>query len=173
MNNLHFGIKLKLLISSIYTCKSLRYQVSKKKINVFDRIQEGHVFATFTSGMEKFEDLLSGVRKGEQQVVQQLLDQGVDINGVKKHMDGSCFGWCALGVAVDKKNESMAKFLVQFGADPNIKRASYKTLLSAAIRQSDMKAINFLTAKLGASPDTCFIPDQEGLDVYPVHLAIK
>ncbi len=66
----------------------------------------------------------------------------------------------------------MAMFLVQLGADPNIKRAGYETLLSAAIRQSDMKAVNFFLAKLGTSPDTSYIADQEGLDVYPIHLAI-
>ncbi len=96
----------------------------------------------------------------------------MDINSIKKHLDGSCFGWCALGIAVNEKNESMAKFLLRLGTDPNIKRAGYETLLSAAIRQSNMKAINFLLVKLGASPDTCFIPDQERLDVYPIHLAI-
>jgi ankyrin repeat protein len=57
---------------------------------------------------------------------------------------GSCFGWFALGVAVAEKNEPMAKFLVELGADPNIKRARRETLLSAAILQSDIKAVEFL-----------------------------
>jgi ankyrin repeat protein len=61
---------------------------------------------------------------------------------------GSCFGWCALGVAVAEKNEAMAKFLVELGADPNIKRARRETLLSAAILQSDIKAVEFLLVSI-------------------------
>jgi len=42
----------------------------------------------------------------------------------------------------------MAKFLVELGADPNIKRARRETLLSAAILQSDIKAVKFLLVSI-------------------------
>ena len=63
----------------------------------------------------KVEDLIVAVRWNDLDSAEDLLEQGVDVNGY----DGYGLGFVALMVALDNPNPDMVRLLVDWGADPH------------------------------------------------------
>ena len=82
--------------------------------------------------------LFLAVERGDQSMVQNLLDLGVDING-KNYTEET-----VLFLAVERGDQSMVKFLLDRGADIHAKNYREETVLFLAVERGDQSMAKFL-----------------------------
>lgn len=82
---------------------------------------------------------------GDEEVLRQCINEGVDVNG-KDVLDGT-----ALHRVIYRGNHTLAKFLLENGADPNVQSAG-TSVLHEAVLNFDVVMVNILLGR-GASVD--------------------
>ena len=84
------------------------------------------------------------------------------------------FDWCALGAALGRGNDELAKFLVHdLNANVNITKLGWGSLLTGSIFKADFKAVDLLLTDLKANPNHSVVIDGCGNCSYtPLHYAM-
>jgi ankyrin repeat protein len=111
----------------------------------------GAAFCQTAMGQNKADLMVAAAYEGNLRRVQELLDQGVDINA--KNKDGVTALWkTALSASHSRKSSQMAEFLLDKGADPNFKDEYGRTALMWASWHGPVELVRLLLDK-GADAD--------------------
>jgi hypothetical protein len=109
---------------------------------LFDAFSFGMVMLVMLNPHLLNPELVSGATRGSIPRVEYLLDLGVDINGPYDWR-----GATALSMAAYKSNPEMVSFLLEKGANPNVKDSDGETPLIIAAEKNQSAIINLLVAK--------------------------
>ena len=131
--------KIILFVSVFMLCVALSVWALRPRAsyNVEDRMQ----FAQTMS-------LYYAAERGDLQVVQDLINQGYDVNIV---CDISCAGWTPVMIASANGHFDVVEFLLKNGANPNVQNNRGRTALAFATKYRFIPIVNVLL-EYGADP---------------------